>query len=91
MPNGGPDTSLRPGAAQSQKKTEISYLLPSLEGEAAEVARKQRSKRKKKHVQRLARRQIFIMSATMTLATRWKDGTQKIRKWNPGPAVPGTD
>eukprot|EP00668_Euglena_longa_P011682 GGOE01014095.1.p1 GENE.GGOE01014095.1~~GGOE01014095.1.p1 ORF type:complete len:799 (+),score=261.25 GGOE01014095.1:48-2444(+) len=67
---------------KSQKKTEISYMLPSLEGEAAEAMRKQRTKRRR-NVQRLARRQIFIMSATMTLATRWKDGTKKIRKWNP--------
>jgi hypothetical protein len=26
---------------------------------------------------------VFIMSATMTLDTKWKDGTKKLRKWNP--------
>jgi len=69
-------------AERGNAEPTIRYLLPSLEGDASQAARKQASTEKGR-VRKLARRQVFITSATLTLATRWKDGTNKIRKWNP--------
>eukprot|EP00996_Jenningsia_fusiforme_P006143 NODE_734_length_1941_cov_32.284355_g680_i0.p1 GENE.NODE_734_length_1941_cov_32.284355_g680_i0~~NODE_734_length_1941_cov_32.284355_g680_i0.p1 ORF type:complete len:596 (+),score=143.48 NODE_734_length_1941_cov_32.284355_g680_i0:94-1788(+) len=71
--------SLEEFNAKAEEGTpQIRYLMNNDE---EDKPRREGSKNKAR--KQAMRRQILITSATLTLSTKWKDGTKKLRKWNP--------